>query len=71
MGGVHMPGKITDARIAAGLSRAELSRASGVSLRTLEDWESGRNKPRDVYVLARLAKFLHCKIEDLIEIPSE
>lgn len=66
-----MPGKITDVRIAAGLSRAELSRASGVSLRTLEDWESGRNKPRDVYVLARLAKFLHCKIEDLIEIPSE
>ncbi len=58
--------KITEKRIAAGMSRSELSRQSGVPLRTLEEWEAGRRIPRDVYQLAKVARVLKCKIEDLI-----
>ena len=60
--------KIKDQRESAGLSRAELARESGVSLRTLEDWEAGRRIPRDVYQLAKVARALNCAIEDLIVI---
>lgn len=48
------------------INRAQLSRLSGVPLRTLEEWEAGRRKPRDVYQLAKVAKALDCLIEDLI-----
>ena len=58
--------KITERRTAAGMSRSELSRQSGVPLRTLEEWEAGRRVPRDVYQLAKVAKVLNCLIEDLI-----
>jgi DNA-binding transcriptional regulator YiaG len=57
---------IAELREKSGLSRAELSRRSGVPLRTLEDWDSGRNIPRDVYQLYKVAKVLNCRIEDLI-----
>ena len=58
--------KIEERRKAAGMSRSELSRQSGVPLRTLEEWEAGRRVPRDVYQLAKVAKALNCLIEDLI-----
>ncbi|MDO4495893.1 MAG: helix-turn-helix transcriptional regulator [Clostridiaceae bacterium] len=58
--------KIQERRTAAGISRSELSRKSGVPLRTLEEWEAERRIPRDVYQLAKVAKALNCKIEDLI-----
>ncbi len=50
-----------------GLSRAELSRRSSVPIRTLEDWEYGKNLPRDVYLLGKIAKVLNCFIEELID----
>lgn len=53
-------------RVGAGLSRAEASRQSGISLRTLEDWESGKRIPQDVDLLRKLAKLYGCYIEDLI-----
>lgn len=53
-------------REVAGFSRAEASRQSGVSLRTLEDWESGKRIPQDVDLLQKLAKLYGCYIEDLI-----
>ena len=59
--------RIVEIRTHAGLSRAELSRLSGVPIRTLEGWELGQRKPRDVYQLQKIAKVLDCKIEDLIE----
>ena len=49
------------------MSRAELSRQSGVPARTVDDWENGRRKPRDVYQLKKIADVLGCYIEDLIE----
>ena len=51
--------------IEAGITRAELSRRSGVPIRTLEAWGRRLRIPRDVYVLA-------CSIEELIEpLPEE
>lgn len=49
------------------MSRAELSKQSGVPARTVDDWENGRRKPRDVYQLKKIADVLGCYIEDLIE----
>lgn len=53
--------------IELGISRAELSRRSGVPIRTLEAWGKRLRVPRDVYVLAKVARALECHIEDLIE----
>ncbi len=58
--------KIKEQREAAGMTRVELARESGVPLRTLEEWEAGRRLPRDVYQLAQVARALTCAIEDLI-----
>lgn len=58
--------KIEERRKTVKMSRAELSRRSGVPVRTLEDWEYEKNLPRDVYQLAKVAKALNCLIEDLI-----
>lgn len=60
------PSKIQIKRNELNMSRAELSRRSGVPIRTLEGWELGDRIPRDVYQLAKIAKVLQCNIEDLI-----
>ena len=36
---------IKEARIAAGLSRAEMSRRFEIPIRTLEDWDNGKRTP--------------------------
>ncbi|MFR0871273.1 MAG: helix-turn-helix domain-containing protein [Oscillospiraceae bacterium] len=41
--------RIAGLREARGLTRTRLSQLSGVSLRTLEDWEAGRRVPRDAW----------------------
>lgn len=53
--------------IERGITRAELSRRSGVPIRTLEAWGKRIRVPRDVYVLLKVAQALDCHIEDLIE----
>lgn len=53
------------------MSRAELSKQSGVPARTIDDWENGRRKPRDVYQLKKIADVLGCYIEDLIDWDNE
>ena len=53
------------------MSRAELSKQSGVPDRTVDDWENGRRKPRDVYQLKKIADALGCYIEDLINWDKE
>ncbi len=53
--------------IEAGISRRELSRRSGVPIRTLEAWAKRTRLPRDVYQLQKVAQALGCYIEDLIE----
>lgn len=54
-------------RLKKGLTQAQLAEAAGSSIRTIQDWESGRRIPRDVYVLRDVARALGCRIEDLIE----
>ena len=39
---------------------------SGVSLRTLEDWEAGRRVPRDVYQIHAVAAALGLSIEEYL-----
>ena len=48
------------------INRAQLSRTSGVPLRTIEDWEAGKSIPTNVYQLLKVSKVLGCNIEDLI-----
>ncbi|MEG2522287.1 MAG: helix-turn-helix transcriptional regulator [Anaerovoracaceae bacterium] len=40
-----MTSKIKEARLEAGFSRAELHRLTGIPVRTIENWDSGTNKP--------------------------
>lgn len=63
--------KIQERRTAAGMSRSELARQSGVPLRTLEDWEHRKYIPTNVYQLAKVAKVLSCHIEDLITLEED
>ena len=53
--------------IELGMTRADLSRKSGVPVRTLEAWGKRTRIPRDVYVLHKVAQALGCHIEDIIE----
>lgn len=53
------------------MSRVELSKQSGVPARTIDDWENGRRKPRDVYQLKKVSDVLGCYIEDLINWDDE
>ena len=58
--------RIAGLREARGLTRTRLSQLSGVSLRTLEDWEAGRRVPRDVYQIHAVAAALGMIIEDYL-----
>ena len=53
--------------IEKGISRAELSRRSGVPIRTLEGWANRSRTNPNVYQLYKVARVLDCHIEDLIE----
>ncbi|MDO4502367.1 MAG: helix-turn-helix transcriptional regulator [Coriobacteriia bacterium] len=60
-------------RLAAGLSQSQLARAAGISVRTLQQYEQRRkdiNKAQ-VECVVRLARALHCSVEDLLEYSSQ
>jgi transcriptional regulator with XRE-family HTH domain len=59
--------KIKVEREKQGMSRAELSRLSGVPSRTIDDWENERRIPRDVYQIKKVADALRATIEDIID----
>ena len=65
---VSMPltARIISLRESRGLNRTRLAQLSGVSLRTLEDWEAGRRVPRDVYQIHAVAAALDMSIEDYL-----
>ena len=50
-----------------GRTRADLSRRSGVPIRTLEGWAKRARTNPNVYQLYKVAQVLECHIEDLIE----
>jgi DNA-binding transcriptional regulator YiaG len=58
--------RVTGLREARGLTRTRLAQLSGVSLRTLEDWEAGRRVPRDVYQIHAVAAALGLSIEEYL-----
>lgn len=59
--------KLQRMREAQGYSRAAFARATGIPLRTLENWDSRIRIPRDVYQLLKAARVLGCHIEDIID----
>lgn len=61
--------RLHDIRKARGFTQAELSRASGVSLRMVQLYEQRQNdiSKAQVNVVLSLAKCLGCEVEDLIE----
>lgn len=59
-------------RLEAGLSQSELAFASGIPLRTIQQYEQGRkdiNKAQVVYAV-QLARALRCDVMDIIEYSS-
>lgn len=58
--------KIKTIRLTRGMSRAELSRRSGIPIRTLESWDAQVRKPSDLARMKEIAQILDCSIEDLI-----
>jgi len=59
-------------RIDSGITQAALAERSGVSLRTLQDYEQGRKPINQAAAITvyRIANALDCKVEDLIELES-
>ena len=65
----HPQTNLQELRMAAGLSQSQLAVASGVPLRTLQQYEQRQkdvNRARAEYVVA-LARALHCHPEDILE----
>lgn len=59
---------LKEKRIEAGLSQRKLAELSGSHYRTIQDIESGRSYPTDIYVLRRLANALGLEhADDLID----
>ena len=63
---MRLTARIIYLRESRGLNRTRLAQLSGVSLRTLEDWEAGRRVPRDVYQIHAVAAALGMSIEDYL-----
>ena len=61
--------RLDDLRASAGLSKAALARAAGISDTSLNGYLSGRNEPT-VYVVYRLARALDCSADILVR-PDE
>lgn len=59
--------KIKQIRTEKGLSRATLSRMSGISIRTLEDWEAGKRNPRNFDLIDAVANTLKCPPSDFYD----
>lgn len=61
--------KLQTIRLERGLTQAQLAEASGVNLRILQQYESGKNNINNAAAirLYKLSKVLGCSIEDLLE----
>lgn len=56
-----------------GLSQAQLSNLSGISLRTLQDYEQGHKNINNAKAITvfKLAKILNCSIEDILNLNDQ
>ena len=58
--------KLKELRKAKGFSQEELSKSSGIPVKTIQSWEQGVRMPRDIYVIERLCNALEISIDDLL-----
>ena len=59
--------KLEQLRKAAGLTQQELGRISGIPQCSISQLERGVSKNPRIDTASRLARALHCTVEDLIE----
>lgn len=59
-------------RTAAGITQTALAKCSGMSLRTLQDYEQGRKNINGAAALTvfRLAQTLNVNVEDILELKA-
>ena len=62
--------KLKELRTAQGLTQGELAYLADVNVRLIQDYEQGRKKINGAagIRLYKLARALHCSIEDLLEL---
>ncbi len=58
--------KIKELRTIAGMSQQELANNAGLSLRSIQNYESNKRYPKDVSILNKLCKLLNTTIEELM-----
>lgn len=59
--------KVKKLRSLAGMSQQELANKAGVSLRSIQNYESNQRYPKDVAILNKLCKALNTTIEELMQ----
>lgn len=64
-GNVTIGDKIKQARLSAGICRAELCRDLGIPIRTLENWEYNVSECSNISVMLRLCSKLNIDIYEL------
>lgn len=64
---------LKEQRIAAGLSQSQLSRLSGVNLRSLQDYEQGKKNVNGAKLktIFQLASALNCTVAEIINEDEE
>ena len=58
--------RLKELRVAAGLTQAELGRKSGMSSRTIQNYELGVRMPRNLDIVKKLADALGTSAEELL-----
>jgi transcriptional regulator with XRE-family HTH domain len=59
--------RIKELRSLAGMSQQELANKAGLSLRSIQNYESNQRYPKDVAILNKLCKALNTSIEQLMK----
>lgn len=58
--------KLKELRVAAGLTQEELAKKIGVSARTIQNYEMGSRKPKNMDVVTKLAEALNTSPAELV-----
>lgn len=59
--------RVKELRSLAGISQQELANKTGLSLRSIQNYESNQRYPKDVAILNKLCKALNTTIEELMK----
>jgi len=63
--------RMKELRLAAGLSQPKLAEMTGVSLRTIQNYESGTRKPSNIQITNKIAAALNADLSDLLDEQQE